>query len=139
MSSSKLKRLLERQAQLKAQIQQAKAQERSRERKLDTRRKLLIGAAILHQIEQQQWPESKLKAMMDAFLTRPEDRRLFNLPIPDESNAPVAQKPPESTSEPKRDPQPIDLKSAQSSPSESVKTKPLAEPIERDLEAEFNL
>ena len=139
MSSAKLKRLLERQAQLKSQIQQAKAQERSRERKLDTRRKLLIGAAILHQVEQQQWPESKLKAMMDGFLTRPEDRRLFDLAIPDESNDPVSQQPSELISQPASDPQPSDLNPSQPSPSESVQTKPLPESAERDLEAEFNL
>ena len=139
MSSAKLKRLLERQAQLKAQIQQAKAQERSRERKLDTRRKLLIGAAILHQVEQQQWPESKLNALMDEFLTRPEDRRLFNLPIPDESHDPVSQKPSEPTSEPAPASQPSALKPSQPSPSASVKAKPLPESSDCDLEAEFNL
>ena len=139
MSSAKLKRLLERQAQLKAQIQQAKAQERSRERKLDIRRKLLIGAAILHQVEQQQWPESKLKAMMDEFLTRPEDRCLFDLAVPDESNEPVSPKSSEPISELAPDPQPSALNPSQPSPSESVKTKPLPESADRDLEAEFNL
>ena len=137
MSSAKLKRLLERQAQLKAQIQQAKAQERSRERKLETRRKILIGAAILHQVEQQQWPESKLKAMMDAFLTRPEDRRLFNLPIPEESNGANPQGTSESKSE--SEPQATDLKPSQPSSSESVSPKPLPESLDSDLEAEFNL
>ena len=43
--ATKLEKLLEKEAQLKAQIQLAKATERTQERKRDTRRKILIGAA----------------------------------------------------------------------------------------------
>ena len=49
--SAKLERLLEKEAQLKAQIQQAKAAEKTLERKRDTRRKILIGSAVLARVE----------------------------------------------------------------------------------------
>ncbi len=50
------------------------------ERKADTRRKVLVGAAILEKVESDEWPRDKLVAMMDKFLTRDRDRELFDLP-----------------------------------------------------------
>lgn len=94
--SSKLERLLEKEAQLKAQIQQAKAAERTLEKKRDTRRKILIGAAVLARVQNGQWPESDLKMMMDGFLTRPHERELFGLDA-DDSNG-KAQKAAQKTS-----------------------------------------
>ncbi|MEL6940378.1 MAG: hypothetical protein AAFO84_14425 [Cyanobacteria bacterium J06598_1] len=77
--SAKLERLLEKEAQLKAQIQQAKAAERTLEKKRDTRRKILIGAAVMARVEHGEWPKNDLLAMMDGFLTRPNERDLFGL------------------------------------------------------------
>lgn len=77
--SAKLQRLLEKEAQLKAQIQQAKAAERTLEKKRDTRRKILIGAAVMARVEHGEWPKDDLLAMMDGFLTRPNERDLFGL------------------------------------------------------------
>jgi hypothetical protein len=76
---TRLELLLEKEAQLKAQIQQAKAAERTLEKKRDTRRKILIGAAVLARVERGEWPKQDLKLMMDGFLTRPHERELFDL------------------------------------------------------------
>ena len=77
--STKLQRLLKKEAQIKAQIQQAKAAERTLEKKRDTRRKILIGAAVMARVNAGEWPESDLRMMMDGFLTRPNERALFDL------------------------------------------------------------
>ena len=76
---SKLELLLEKEAQLKAQIQQAKAAERTLEKKKDTRRKILIGAAVMARVNNGEWPQHDLLMMMDGFLTRPNERELFGL------------------------------------------------------------
>ncbi len=76
---TKLERLLQKEAQIKAQIQQAKAAERTLEKKRDTRRKILIGAAVMARVEHGDWPKEDLLRMMDGFLTRPNERDLFGL------------------------------------------------------------
>ena len=77
--TTKLEKLLQKEAQLKAQIQDAKARERTLEKKRDTRRKILVGAAVMAQVERGDWPERDLKMMMDGFLTRENERELFGL------------------------------------------------------------
>ena len=70
--------------QAKARKQKIEAQKRAAERKVersqDTRRKILVGAAILAKVEREEWPKDKLLAMLDSTLTRPDDRALFDLP-----------------------------------------------------------
>jgi len=69
--------------QAKAKKQQAEARKRSAEQKKtraeDTRRKILIGAAILARIERGEMAESDLSDILRGFLTRPADRDLFDL------------------------------------------------------------
>jgi len=69
------------QAQAKKQKSEAKkrAAESKVERAKDTRRKILVGAAILAKVERDEWPEAKLLAMLDSTLTRADDRALFGL------------------------------------------------------------
>ncbi len=79
---------------LEKRLKQEKARKRlidTRKRKIeskkkrvsDTRRKILVGAAILAQVERGRWPEDELLAMLDAALTRTDDRALFGLePLP---------------------------------------------------------
>ena len=70
--------------QAKARKQKIEAQKRAAERKVersqDTRRKILVGAAILGKVEREEWPKDKLLAMLDSTLTRDDDRALFDLP-----------------------------------------------------------
>jgi len=70
--------------QLTAQKQQLEARKRTEESKRkrtdDTRRKILVGAAILAKVQRGEWPEERLLDMMDKVLTRPDERALFTLP-----------------------------------------------------------
>jgi uncharacterized protein YggE len=50
-----------------------------RERKEDTRRKILVGAIVLAKVEQKLMDESVLRGWLDAALTRADDRALFGL------------------------------------------------------------
>ena len=69
--------------QAKARKQQLEAQKRAaeskRQRADDTRRKILVGAAILAKVDRGEWPKSRLLDMMGQTLTRPDDRALFGL------------------------------------------------------------
>lgn len=71
--------------QEKARKQQIEARKRAieskRKRSEDTRRKILVGAAILTKVERGEWPQDKLLAVLDTFLIRADDRTLFDLPI----------------------------------------------------------
>ncbi|WP_312283630.1 mobilization protein [Candidatus Igneacidithiobacillus taiwanensis] len=85
----------ERIAALEAKLKQEKAKKRQiearkraieskRNRSQETRRKILVGAAILAKVERGEWPEDRLLAMMDSALTRANDRALFGLPAKSE-------------------------------------------------------
>jgi hypothetical protein len=69
--------------QLNAQKQQLEARKRTenskRQRTDDTRRKILVGAAILAKVERGEWPEARLLEMMRTVLTRPDDLALFGI------------------------------------------------------------
>lgn len=70
--------------QAKAKKQQIEARKRAletkEERAKDTRRKILVGAAILAKVDRGEWPKDKLLNMLDSSLTRLDDRALFDLP-----------------------------------------------------------
>ena len=74
---TKLKQLKTRQARLDAR---KRALASSRARKDDTHRKILAGAIVLARVAQGQIPEPEFRAWLDAALTRPDDRALFELP-----------------------------------------------------------
>lgn len=80
----------ERIAALEAKLKQEKAKKQqiaSRKRAIiskkaraeETRRKVLVGAVILAKVENGEWPKDRLMAMLDAALTRSDDRALFGL------------------------------------------------------------
>lgn len=75
--------------QLKALKQKQEAQKRAAEAKKsradDTRRKILIGAMMLEQMEKNEATKASVMSKLEAFLTRPDDRQLFALPsLPDQ-------------------------------------------------------
>lgn len=72
------------QAKSLKQKQEAKkrTEDAKAKRAADTRRKILVGQAILAKVERAEWPKDKLLAMLDTALTRPDDRALFDLPTP---------------------------------------------------------
>jgi hypothetical protein len=75
----------ERLKQLRADQQKVEARKKAaevkRSRKEETRRKVLVGAVVLAKLEEGSYPEADFTAMMDAALTRPEDRNLFGLAV----------------------------------------------------------
>jgi len=69
--------------QLKIRQQRIDSRKRSlqarRDRKEDTRRKILAGAVVLARVAQGKIPEAEFRAWLDAALIRPDDRSLFGL------------------------------------------------------------
>jgi prefoldin subunit 5 len=76
----KLKQLKTRQLAIE---NRKKAISSKRERKADTRRKILIGAIVMAKVEQKVMDEKLLRKWLDEALTRADDRELFELPIRD--------------------------------------------------------
>jgi hypothetical protein len=73
---SRLRELKHRQQRVEARKRTLQDQ---RERREDTRRKILVGALVLTQIERGDYSRERLDKALDAFLTRPGDRALFSL------------------------------------------------------------
>jgi large subunit ribosomal protein L7/L12 len=51
-----------------------------RERKTETRRKMLVGALIMQKVKEGQMDAQLLRSWLDQTLTRAEERALFDLP-----------------------------------------------------------
>ena len=83
MASSQRERLKQQALQLKERIKRCDAREGEQNRKKETRRKVLAGAALLAKVGRGDWSEEGFLKMIDAFLSRPSDRSLFDLPILD--------------------------------------------------------
>ena len=79
--------------QLKAQKQQMEARKRAAAAKItrqqDTRRKVLAGAMVLDLMERDEGNRQRFMQRLDSYLTRPDDRALFDLPEK-ATTAPVA-------------------------------------------------
>lgn len=76
---TKITRLDEQIAKLKAQRDQIAARERKREDARELRRKILVGACLLRDGQ----PSAELLRELNGFLTRDHDRELFGLaPLP---------------------------------------------------------
>jgi hypothetical protein len=75
----KLSQLKLRQAHLAERKQAVAAQ---RERKLELRRKILVGEAVLAKVAQGEIAGEQLRGWLDQALSRPADRALFGLATP---------------------------------------------------------
>jgi hypothetical protein len=73
----KLNQLKLRQAHLDARKQAIDAQ---RARKLETRRKMLVGSVVLAKVARGEIAGEQFRDWLDQSLTRPADRALFELP-----------------------------------------------------------
>jgi hypothetical protein len=73
----------ERLKQLKARqlrvVARQRALESRRDRKADTRRKILVGGIVLAKVEQGKFDREQFRGWLDEELTREEDRELFGL------------------------------------------------------------
>lgn len=74
------KRLKQAKALKQQQVAREKAAEKKRQRSEETRRKILVGAVILAKVERGEWPQERLRELLDKALTRADDRALFGLP-----------------------------------------------------------
>lgn len=75
-ANNKIQMLKKRQAQIKGQIQKLESREKARERKRDTRRKILIGSYFLEQARSSGDLNELYKKMTD-YLSRESDLALF--------------------------------------------------------------
>ena len=84
---SRIDSLDERLARLRSEKNRLLARANHAERKRDTRRKILIGGAVLAAIEHEGVPPIRsiveLLQWLEARLTRPHDRAVFDLPAGD--------------------------------------------------------
>ncbi|HZW61832.1 MAG TPA: mobilization protein [Candidatus Babeliales bacterium] len=84
LSKQALEKLKEQRDKLNARIQQKEARLKSSERKIDARKKILIGSYFLdNAIKENKLDEIKL--VMDKYLKRNSDRALFDLELLPES------------------------------------------------------
>ena len=79
MSDAQLAKLEKRKADIQRKIQRIKSAESKKKRQEETRRKILIGSAVLSRIKKGEWSEDKMLAMMNEYLTKDRDRELFGL------------------------------------------------------------
>ena len=75
---TQLQKLKKQKEILDARIQQAESRFKVKERKEDTRRKILIGAFMMEKLKKEEKFDSMVKEL-DGFLTRNTDRILFGM------------------------------------------------------------
>ena len=74
-----IKALEDRRRKLDAQIARLHAAGRAEARKRDTRRKILAGAVVLNQADENEAAKARLWKLLDQALVKDRDRELFNL------------------------------------------------------------
>lgn len=78
---AELKKKLKQATAQKQQVEaRKKATEIKQKRSDDTRRKILVGAAVLSKVENGVWKESQLHELLNGYLNRADDKALFGLP-----------------------------------------------------------
>jgi NCAIR mutase (PurE)-related protein len=87
MTKSLLERLEERKLKLENEIRKLKARESKERRKLDTRRKIVTGAAVLEHAKNDKQFDAFLMQLLDKKLKRKADRELFDLDNEENDNA----------------------------------------------------
>ncbi len=79
--SSATEKILQQQAKLKTRLQVIKARERVKEKKIEDRKKFLLGGLILERMKSGLMVEADVLAMLDGYLTSDRDRALFGLSL----------------------------------------------------------
>ena len=78
--SSKLEKMKLQQAQLQARINAEQQKKKSKERKLETRKKIVIGGTLLAMVKSGELSQGRLDKMLDKNIKSERDRALLNLP-----------------------------------------------------------
>ena len=79
--AERLSELEARKKALEAQMQAIQSRQKERDRKADTRRKVLAGAAVLAEAERDPAAKQRLMALLDRHLVRDVDRAVFGLAL----------------------------------------------------------
>lgn len=79
MARPTLEQLLEQRETMNARIRRELAKRKAQDRKDDTRRKILAGAAVLDRAAKDTAFKDAIQALLAAFLVRADDRALFGL------------------------------------------------------------
>ena len=77
MTKTAIEQLKKKQGQINARLQALEAAEKTRERKKDLRRKILLGAYLLEKLKQDDLLAKELQAELGGYLKRDNDRALF--------------------------------------------------------------
>lgn len=77
--ATKLEKLLEQKAKLDERLKDELSKNKNRERKLDTRRKVLLGALCQARMEKDAAFKADIEKALPSFLTRRTDREVFGL------------------------------------------------------------
>ncbi|WP_063649547.1 hypothetical protein [Aliivibrio fischeri] len=77
--SSKLEQLKEKQLQLNNRIKLEENKLKAKDRKIETRKKILIGAMVLKKMENDDEYKDKVMQGLDKYLTVERDRKTFGL------------------------------------------------------------
>jgi hypothetical protein len=80
MADTKLNRLIEKRNAVNARIRQVQNKQKASERRSETRRKVLAGAAVLQWAARDSDFSARLTAELKRFLVRDDDRALFGFP-----------------------------------------------------------
>lgn len=79
MADDKIEKLKAQKKSIEVRIRQEQNRDRARERKADTRRKILAGAWALDEAASRADFKEFLYKKLDSFLSKPDDRALFGL------------------------------------------------------------
>jgi large subunit ribosomal protein L7/L12 len=85
MTLTSLDRLRHKRRQLAERIKQLEAQANQKRRKQDIRRKILLGALLVHWMQDDAELKERVTSALSSFLTRQVDRDIFALDDPDTS------------------------------------------------------
>ncbi len=80
MAPGKVDKIQAQVEKLTKRLKVEKARARDRKRKDDTRRKILLGALVLHLMERDSQFEAQVRERADGFFEKPADRKLLELP-----------------------------------------------------------
>ncbi|WP_063660763.1 hypothetical protein [Aliivibrio fischeri] len=77
--TTKLELLKQKQSALLARIKQEEAKQKTKERKEETRMKILLGAMILEEMKASTTTNEEIRKRLNIYLTKKRDRELFKL------------------------------------------------------------
>lgn len=79
--NTELEQLKQKELKLKEKIKMVENKLKEKDRKSETRKKILFGAMVLHQMEKNEEYKTKMMKNLDNYLTSERDRKLFNFEI----------------------------------------------------------